>query len=193
MPTDQERLQSVAARAQTYWNDFLSAFGGRIRMEALFEYRLTVNPLALQFFRFCAQQKLGSSNARIVFHSLRSRSPHWSGRAASWLYHAGQDVPVILIDLQCINQRIAQVVGQRRELSRCITKLVLHETGHVVEHWGVLADRRLAGHLPPCPPEREDEAWWFCGLVWGIVLGAIARANRENPTGIHDRAWEHCC
>lgn len=65
-------------------------------------------------------------------------------------------------------------------ISRCWTKVVFHEAGHLVLHATELK-KRLESPNPDIPiarPDEEEEAWFFGEVVYGIAISRCAWEER---------------
>jgi len=111
----------------------------------------------------------------------------------SWLYHESNDVPVILIDRELLSKQIAYLeeVDQAKlkpaRLRPIISRIVLHELGHLVLHWQSLHPRADGKYVKDSPIEFEEHAWLFAGMIVGLETGRIAK---ESKTLLgFDNAW----
>lgn len=176
-------------KAVELWNAFVEAEGYKFDSEEIFQRKTEVNPVALRFLRHCAQIVLGSPKpARVIFSKLSPPpSATWSGRAASWLFHMGENVPVVYVDKDFIESGTKSHLTEKNKI---ITRIVLHEVGHIVLHWDDLRPKGCR-HALPAKPQQEEEAWWFCGLVIGLALGLASKQARLRTPPAHDPVWCH--
>jgi hypothetical protein len=184
-------LKQIAV-ALPLWNSFVESEGPKFNSEEIFQRRTEINPVALRFLRHCAQIILGSPRSAHIIFSKLSPAPSnsamlWSGRAASWLFHMGNNVPVIYVDKDIIS---SGTVAPMLEKNKIITRVVLHEIGHIVHHWKTLRPMGCR-HANPATPQQEEEAWWFCGLIIGLALGLASKQARLREPPAHDPVWCH--
>ncbi len=156
--------------------------------------RLPRNTCATAFFDFCSQRLLGAPSL-VVNYRLDEGVPNLEGRATSWLWnipHPGCAVyPVAMIDADYLAKQDGQ------QLPRFWTRLLLHETGHLVLHWGELDRQRESGGIPTASAVQEAEAWWFCSCITGLALASYAQSAKRNhdPNSgadvCHEDAWRY--
>ncbi len=79
----------------------------------------------------------------------------------------------------------------RRFAETLITdRCIYHEVGHIKLHGHLLAAGAVWGLAPQATPQEEEEAWVFCFIVLGMVVGDYAEHCRErrnmddSPTAI---------
>jgi hypothetical protein len=184
MPTyiSQARMREVADIAYTYWYDFVKFLEMRFNPDDLFNTMgpARINPCALAFFRYCAEIRLGKGGA-----TVSTVSSLGSTNSPSWLWHQGNGVVWILLDLPTVQGVIS--VQEERKL---ITRIILHEIGHVVLHYPDVS-RYGRGNVPSAEDHQEEEAWLFSGILLGLALGLVAKKGRG--AGITDLAWSKSC
>ena len=177
------RYEEVARVAYQMWHDFVAVGGATITPSDIVDRRARINSCAVAFFRFCVQQCLGVERAHVTYANLSVKSA-WPGRPpASWLWHAGNNEPLVFIDIGYVTQELPI-----QDLNRTATRLLLHETGHVVRHWAKLRPK-VPDQAKPCRPDEEEEAWWFCQTIVSLAVGFLARAYRTGPPPGHDQTW----
>ena len=183
---ENHRLQTIAGEANTLWTAFVESLGSTHKPESLFHVvpSVTLNPVVLRFFTFCAELKLGAavSPAFLIPTSTRGRSP-----APTWLWHQGGGRPAILIDFD----QIGHSFPADAQKQRTITRLILHEIGHMTLHYGSLRSQ-ARGKVSSASPQQEQEAWAFAGIILGVALGGLARSGRTRVPPIIDGAWKFC-
>lgn len=96
--------------------------------------------------------------------------------------------PIATIDADYLAERDPQ------QFPRFWTRLLLHETGHLVLHWAGLDAQRHRGEIPTATAVQEAEAWWFCSSVVGLALASYSQsAKRQHNAGgtdaCHEDAW----
>lgn len=188
---DLDLFKQIAGTAFELWNSFLEYSRRSYHPVNLFthDYRLKVNKCVASFLQYCAEVTLRedpgigpAARTAIVFHSLSGERQR--DKPVSWLWRQ-RGVPKVVIDKEVLFEKLSASA-----LSRAITRIILHEIGHVVRHWEALrppgaVDRQLSA----AKPEHEAEAWWFGQAVVGSGIGALAQEHRER--GGFDQAWPH--
>lgn len=179
-PISQRRAEEITGIAHTYWLGFNEALGKKGNEDWLFQLpeRGRVNQCVLLFFRYCAQIRLGVAGATVApTESIGHGVP-------SWLWHQGGGVPWVLLDFKEILSKFS--IGEERKI---VTRIILHEIGHLVLHFQALAGMGK-GLVPSSNAIQEEEAWLFCSVIMGLALGNLAKSKRPNSV---DAAWSHSC
>jgi hypothetical protein len=96
---------------------------------------------------------------------------------------------VILIDRVFIQGKL-----KSQDEGKLKSRLLLHETGHIVLHWSDIQGRwpevyPQQSSAPPVDPEHEQQAWWFAMVTVALAVGAAGKASRLGPPKGHDEAW----
>lgn len=191
----------VAQMAANLWHEFEQRAARQWDPQSLYgslfwtKSKTPVNPCALSFFIHCSSKVRNISSP--VIHSSEEfgdfNPAGWDGRPASWLWNMGYGVPGIVYNRAMVSDKLQN----EREERRVITRLILHETGHMVLHWDHLrslvssSQMRNPTGMPQASYVQEREAWWFCSIVIGLALGWVAHKTREGPPLANDQAWLH--
>jgi hypothetical protein len=192
-----DKQQKIAALAWALWNDFLDFKGREFQSRQLLSPSVrTPSKISADFFRFCVQVCTQDGDApevsaSIVSYDLADARKHARNRPASWLvmsYDARHNpCPTVVIDYETLHGKLAWF----RALPT-ITRLVLHETGHLVLHWEQLQPIIRNGDLAlakSAAPIQEAEAWWFCISILGRVTAEVAEENARMPENADDQIW----
>jgi hypothetical protein len=170
-------------RYRTFYND--ERLCGSAAPSGILTSEYPRNECAVQFFRYCAQLFTGS-DGEVWNYNLRTAVPDHSGRAVSWLWNLpdenGKVRPVVTIDAEYL-------ADETTDLYKTWTRLLLHETGHLVLHWESFESQRLAGRIPDATSDQESEAWWFCIAVMGCAVCNHAPRQKIGPPPAHEEAW----
>lgn len=181
-------FEEVASKAYSYWESFPAGRdAGSVHNLAgtLFDRRGRTSPLAMQFANYAASKALGTAtDVDVYFECLHSYSPgHWEGRPASWLWKLNNQ-PAIYIDSGLVHNSVALPSA-----NRAVSRLILHETGHIVLHWNSLLGGSSETRLST--PVQEKEAWWFASCIVGLALGHLSEKIRTGPPEANDSVWPH--
>lgn len=186
------RFIEIASLARELWESFAASEGAKFHPQSLFkaDYRTTVNSMAFVFGRHCAEKVIGRTSSEPF---MLRQTLDGERKAPSWLWKHPDGSPAVLVD---VDQVALAFPGNEREQKKILTRLFLHEIGHVVLHLAELnviptgaADEGV--YHPGVKDEQEEEAWIFCGVILGLALGCLARDGRN--AGLIDCAWEQSC
>lgn len=187
----------VIQHARADWEKFRESHSDRYEPKDLFELPtdFSLNMFAADFLRHCTKLHVrDNADAQVMFFKLSTDEHEPSSRPASWLCLDEKDAPVVVVDDKYVREMVPVA-----DYDRTVTRLILHEVGHVVEHWSQLAEQAphdpvaLLHHPPPrvaaSTSDQEREAWWYAAAVVGFALGDCAYDDRM--AGGYDRAWSH--
>ena len=189
-PTGKEQheiasFKDISGKGYELWRSFLELNNGTFGPTSLFtqDWRLRLNKCAAAFLQYCAEEIVGSDRkVPVVLTSLSKANA--DDKPVSWLCRSN-GAPAVIIDRPHIVESLPT-----HTVSRCITRIILHEIGHIVEHWAKLEPPgQLDQPLPSAEPHHEAEAWWFGQAVVGAAVGALACQHRKD--GGYDQAWPH--
>ena len=189
-----ERLIEIAGLAGELWFGFLEAFEGQLKATDLFSSSIArINPVVLKFFQYCSEIEIGElpaiggSTQSVIQSFVLATALTGKHSAPTWLWCSSNGAPGLLIDYD----QIDVAFPQRPVAQKVITRLFLHEIGHLVLHFKRLTTGS-SGRVHNSTSLDEEEAWAFCGIILGLALGTIARGGRDtHPKDQVDKAWKH--
>ena len=183
----------IAKKAFKKWTSFAASKDAAPPEDILSLQDSPLNEAAPSFFRHCVKESGKPANALaesfIVYKDLNPKelapvAGDSTRKAVSWLTEKG-GLPYIIID----KDSIAEVHRGRQK--RVVGTIILHETGHFVQHWEDLTKMPIPALVPNGLPganaKQEEEAWWFAMCVLAAVVGQKARKDQEQ--GKPEEVW----
>ena len=194
LETDDEELSKISQKARLLWGAYLEEH--KLEPSDIFLKRKQPRHI-FDFFTFCGEinsPQLGGSaiiEQNIVPAKLMDAA-NSNARSVSWLVwfndSEGAECPVMLLDFDFLNSNLNDTESTRKQL-----ELVLHETGHLILHGGILRNADAA-HNHAASAKLEAEAWWFCHSILGWSIATIAhnhRAGEKEHGDFDDEIWRY--